>query len=70
MVAAYRKIHLFDMDNKETGVRLMESDYVLKGMQIIPPLLTPIGKLALSIVSLIKKENQDSLFQRTECMQT
>lgn len=57
LVAAYRKIHLFDMDNKETGVRLMESDYVLKGMQIIPPLLTPIGKLALSIVSLIKKEN-------------
>lgn len=49
LVTAYRKIHLFDMDNKDTGVRLMESDYVLKGTQIVPPVLTPIGKLALSI---------------------
>ncbi|GAB1868724.1 Nitrilase-like protein 1 [Camponotus japonicus] len=49
LVAAYRKIHLFDMDNKDTGVRLMESDYVLKGTEIVPPVLTPIGKLALSI---------------------
>jgi len=54
LVAAYRKIHLFDMDNKDTGVRLMESDYVLKGTEIVPPVSTPIGKLALSIVSLIK----------------
>lgn len=42
------------MDNKDTGVRLMESDYVLKGEEISPPVSTPIGKLALSIVSLIK----------------
>ncbi|KAL6260454.1 hypothetical protein P5V15_007979 [Pogonomyrmex californicus] len=49
LVAAYRKIHLFDMDNKDTGVRLMESDYVLKGTEIVPPVSTPIGKLALSI---------------------
>lgn len=52
LVAMYRKIHLFDMDNKDTGVRLMESDYVLKGMEIVPPVSTPIGNLALSIVSL------------------
>lgn len=49
LVAMYRKIHLFDMDNKDTGVRLMESDYVLKGMEIVPPVSTPIGNLALSI---------------------
>lgn len=49
LVAAYRKIHLFDMDNKDTGVRLMESDYVRKGTQIVPPVFTPIGKLALSV---------------------
>ncbi|XP_032671126.1 nitrilase and fragile histidine triad fusion protein NitFhit isoform X2 [Odontomachus brunneus] len=49
LVAAYRKIHLFDMDNKDTGVRLMESDYVLKGTEIVPPVSTPIGNLALSI---------------------
>ncbi|KAL0106180.1 hypothetical protein PUN28_016120 [Cardiocondyla obscurior] len=49
LVSAYRKIHLFDMDNKDTGVRLMESDYVLKGTEILPPTSTPIGRLALSI---------------------
>lgn len=51
IVSTYRKIHLFDMDNKNTGVRLMESDYVLPGQKIEPPISTPIGKLALSIVS-------------------
>ncbi|XP_015608757.1 nitrilase and fragile histidine triad fusion protein NitFhit [Cephus cinctus] len=45
----YRKIHLFDMENKETGVRLMESDYVQQGSEILPPVTTPIGKLGLSI---------------------
>ncbi|XP_011876098.1 PREDICTED: nitrilase homolog 1 isoform X1 [Vollenhovia emeryi] len=49
LVATYRKIHLFDMDNKDTGVRLMESDYVLRGTEIVPPVPTPIGSLALSI---------------------
>ncbi|XP_047359555.1 nitrilase and fragile histidine triad fusion protein NitFhit [Vespa velutina] len=49
LVSKYRKIHLFDMDNKETGVRLMESDYVVKGDDIVPPICTPIGNLALSI---------------------
>ena len=29
IASVYRKIHLFDIDNKTTGVRLMESDYVL-----------------------------------------
>ncbi|XP_015176076.1 PREDICTED: nitrilase and fragile histidine triad fusion protein NitFhit [Polistes dominula] len=49
LVSKYRKIHLFDMDNKDTGVRLMESDYVVKGDKIIPPVCTPAGYLALSI---------------------
>ncbi|XP_043786680.1 nitrilase and fragile histidine triad fusion protein NitFhit isoform X2 [Apis laboriosa] len=49
IVSTYRKIHLFDMDNKNTGVRLMESDYVLPGQKIESPISTPIGKLALSI---------------------
>jgi len=54
LVAAYRKLHLFDIDNKDTGLRLMESDYVLKGTEIVPPVCTPIGKLGLNIVSLIE----------------
>ncbi|KAK0183376.1 hypothetical protein PV327_001425 [Microctonus hyperodae] len=49
LVASYRKIHLFDMENKDTGVRLMESSYVNRGNKIIPPIVTPIGKLGLSI---------------------
>lgn len=49
IVSTYRKMHLFDMENKSTGVRLMESDYVLPGQKIEPPISTPVGKLALSI---------------------
>lgn len=49
IVSVYRKIHLFDMDNKETGVRLMESDYAMKGPKIESPACTPIGKVGLSI---------------------
>ncbi|XP_029042278.1 deaminated glutathione amidase isoform X1 [Osmia bicornis bicornis] len=49
IVGVYRKMHLFDMDNKNTGVRLVESDYVLPGQKIEPPISTPVGKLALSI---------------------
>ncbi|XP_076686326.1 ntrilase and fragile histidine triad fusion protein NitFhit [Andrena cerasifolii] len=49
IVSTYRKAHLYDMDNKSTGVRLMESDYVIPGESIEPPVSTPVGKLALSI---------------------
>lgn len=49
IVGTYRKIHLFNMENKNIGVRLMESDYVQAGERIEPPIPTPIGKLALSI---------------------
>ena len=54
IASSYRKMHLFDMDNKTTGVKLMESDYVLAGQKIEPPISTPIGKLGLSIVSFIQ----------------
>ncbi|XP_043268724.1 deaminated glutathione amidase isoform X1 [Venturia canescens] len=49
LVAAYRKIHLFDMENKDVGVRLMESDYVKPGSEITSPVPTPAGSLGLSI---------------------
>ncbi|XP_012279600.2 nitrilase and fragile histidine triad fusion protein NitFhit isoform X2 [Orussus abietinus] len=49
VAARYRKVHLFDMENKEIGVRLMESDYVVKGSEIVSPIATPIGQLGLSI---------------------
>lgn len=40
------------MENKEAGVRLMESDYVEKGSEIVPPVPSPIGNIGLSIVSI------------------
>ncbi|XP_014218972.1 deaminated glutathione amidase [Copidosoma floridanum] len=49
LVATYRKIHLFDMENKDTGIRLMESDYVVKGDEIVAPVSSPAGKIGLSI---------------------
>ncbi|XP_043472653.1 deaminated glutathione amidase [Leptopilina heterotoma] len=49
IVSVYRKIHLFDMDNKETGVRLMESDYAMKGREIVCPISSPVGEIGLSI---------------------
>lgn len=53
IVSVYRKIHLFDMDNKETGVRLMESDYAMKGREIVCPISSPVGEIGLSIVSFM-----------------
>ena len=52
IVSTYRKIHLFDMENKDTGVRLMESDYVKKGCEIVAPVSSPVGNIGLSIVSI------------------
>jgi predicted amidohydrolase len=51
IVAVYRKAHLFDLNMAEKGIRLMESDYVLPGQMILPPIKTPVGKLGLSVVS-------------------
>jgi hypothetical protein len=47
----YRKAHLFDLNIPEKGIRLMESDYVLPGQVLLPPVKTPVGNLGLSTVS-------------------
>ena len=52
IAAVYRKAHLFDVNIPEQGIRLMESDYVNRGEKIVAPVKTPVGNLALSIVSL------------------
>ncbi|XP_069693909.1 deaminated glutathione amidase-like isoform X2 [Periplaneta americana] len=49
IVAKYEKSHLFDVNLPEQGIRLMESDYVLPGQTIVPPVETPVGKVGLSI---------------------
>ena len=50
IVSTYRKLHLFDVDIPGK-VRLCESDFTLPGQHITPPVSTPAGNLALSIVS-------------------
>lgn len=46
VVAAYRKLHLFDVNvDKEYS----ESRIVEKGSEIVPPVSSPVGKLGLSI---------------------
>ncbi|PGH32665.1 hypothetical protein GX50_04512 [[Emmonsia] crescens] len=44
----YQKIHLFDVEIKD-GPVLKESRSVEKGMEILPPFNTPIGRVGLSI---------------------
>jgi predicted amidohydrolase len=51
ITAVYRKAHLFDLNIPERGIRLMESDYVLPGQVLLPPVETPVGKLGLTVVS-------------------
>lgn len=50
IIAVYRKAHLFDLNIPEKGIRLMESDYVLPGQMIPPPIKTPVGNLGLSVM--------------------
>ncbi|ODM22693.1 hypothetical protein SI65_00282 [Aspergillus cristatus] len=44
----YQKVHLFDVDIKG-GPVLKESASVEKGMEILPPFATPVGRVGLSI---------------------
>ncbi|GFO26229.1 nitrilase homolog 1-like [Plakobranchus ocellatus] len=46
--ATYSKSHLFDL-NLAGKVRLMESDYVIPGDKVGPPVRTPVGCVGLSI---------------------
>ncbi|XP_005113263.1 nitrilase and fragile histidine triad fusion protein NitFhit [Aplysia californica] len=46
--ATYDKTHLFDLDIAGK-VRLCESDYVVRGGGIVPPVATPIGRVGLAI---------------------
>lgn len=42
---------MFDVDIPEKSTRIMESDYVIPGERIVPPVETPVGKVGLAIVS-------------------
>lgn len=51
LVAVYDKAHLFDVDIPEKRLRLKESDMIERGKEILPPVETPVGNVALAIVS-------------------
>lgn len=51
IVSVYHKVHMFDVDIPEKNTRIMESDYVIPGERIVPPVETPVGKVGLAIVS-------------------
>ena len=48
VVQRYQKIHLFDVDIKD-GPVLQESLSVEKGMHIVPPMATAVGRVGLAI---------------------
>ncbi|CAL1531037.1 unnamed protein product [Lymnaea stagnalis] len=45
--ATYDKTHLFDLDIGGK-IRLCESDYVIPGSKIVPPVDTPVGRIGLA----------------------
>lgn len=51
IVSVYHKVHMFDVNMPEKSTRIMESDYVIPGERIVPPVETPVGKVGLAIVS-------------------
>lgn len=54
----YQKLHLFDIDIKG-GPRLKESDGVEKGMNILPPFSTPVGRVGLMICFDVRRKEKD-----------
>lgn len=51
IVSVYRKLHLFDVHIPEKNLELTESKYTNRGEEIVPPVNTPAGPLALFSVS-------------------
>ena len=49
----YRKTHLFDV-NIKGGAVLKESEYVIPGTCLSPPVASPVGKIGMQVVSFSK----------------
>ncbi|XP_071442557.1 deaminated glutathione amidase [Hetaerina americana] len=49
IAGVYRKVHLFDVEIPEKKLYLKESKYVNKGMEIAPPVCSPIGNIGMGI---------------------
>lgn len=54
IVSTYTKAHLFSVHIPEKKLHLEESNYAARGQSIHPPVSTPVGQVALGIVSFIK----------------
>lgn len=49
----YRKSHLFSVHIPEKNLHVEERSFTLPGFDIPPPVSTPVGEVALGIVSLM-----------------
>lgn len=65
IAARYQKIHLFDV-NIEGGPSLMESESVEKGMRILPPFETPIGRVGMAICFDVRHKLIRSVVQKQQ----
>lgn len=44
--SVYRKTHLFDVE-LQSGVSLKESSFTIPGVELTPPVCTPVGKVRI-----------------------
>ncbi|MPD01615.1 Nitrilase 1 [Portunus trituberculatus] len=51
LAATYVKTHLFSVHIPERNLHLEEKTYVTPGSAVHPPIATPVGEVALAIVS-------------------
>lgn len=51
IVSTYTKVHLFSVNIPEKNLRIHESTVARGGQAVHPPVSTPVGKVALAIVS-------------------
>ncbi|XP_053622167.1 nitrilase and fragile histidine triad fusion protein NitFhit isoform X2 [Plodia interpunctella] len=49
IVQTYRKLHMFDVEIPEKGVRLRESDFCQAGEHIVTPVDTPVGRVGMAV---------------------
>ncbi|MCJ1296762.1 Carbon-nitrogen hydrolase [Xylographa carneopallida] len=66
IVQRYQKLHLFDVDI-EGGPILKESQGVEKGMNILPPFDTPVGRVGLTICFDLRFPEMSLALKRQNC---
>lgn len=62
IVSTYTKAHLFSVHIPEKKLHLEESNYATRGQAINTPISTPVGEVALGIVSFIKSDQMYTFY--------